>query len=289
MPAAIGLLCLVWSSTWYAIRICLEEQPPLASAAARFWLAGAAMALAAPWLRARERQPAPPAWLWGLVGTLNFAGSYGVLYCAEQVVPSGIAAVLFGLFPLLMAVSGAMFLGERLTARKAVGTLVAFAGIVAVFGDGHSGEGLTGGSLPYALLLLLSPIVSAVGTTVLKKYGAGASSVLVNRNGMLLGAALLTALALATEDPAAGTWTGRGLAALVYLAFLGTALTFGIYFWLLRTTPASRLALITYVTPILAMLLAAAVGDGTMGASAWAGAGLVAGGIALVVTGKRRP
>jgi drug/metabolite transporter (DMT)-like permease len=289
VPAAVALLCVVWSSTWYAIRICLEEQPPLASAAARFWIAGAAMALAAPWLRRRERQPPPRAWLWLVVGTLNFAGSYGVLYCAEQVVPSGIAAVLFGLFPLLMAVSGAMFLGERLTARKALGTLVAFAGIVAVFGDGHLGDGFDGGTLPYALLLLISPIVSAIGTTVLKKYGAGASSVLVNRNGMLLGAALLSVLALATEDPMAGNWTGRGLVALAYLALLGTALTFGIYFWLLRTTPASRLALITYVTPILAMLLAAAVGDGVMGSAAWTGAGLVAGGIALVVTGRRHP
>jgi drug/metabolite transporter (DMT)-like permease len=285
VPALIALLCVVWSSTWWAIRICLEHQPPLSSAAVRFLIAGIAMAALAPLLQRREAAPPPPLWLWSIAGACNFAGSYGILYVAETVVPSGIAAVLWAIFPLLMAGSGVLFLDERLRPRQWLGFTVAFAGIVAVFWSDLGGvpDDQTG----FAWLLLLSPVTAAIGTTLVKKFGSRTSSVVLNRNGLLLGAAMLAVTALLREDPLAMTWTPQVTIATLYLAVIGTTMTFGIYFWLLRTVAASRLALITYVTPVLAMLLATAVGDGTHSALAWSGAGGVVLGIALVV-GKRR-
>lgn len=285
VAALIALLCLVWSSTWWAIRVCLEHQPPLSSAAVRFLIAGAAMALLAPRLRRREAAPPPPTWLWATAAGCNFAGSYGILYVAETVVPSGIAAVLWAIFPLLMASSGVLFLGERLRPRQWLGFAVAFGGIVLVFA-GDLG-GVAAQQTGFAWLLLLSPIVSAAGTTLVKKFGSRTSSVLLNRNGMLLGAALLAVAAVLREDPLSMPWTTQVTIATLYLAVVGTTMTFGIYFWLLRTAPASQLALITYVTPVLAMVLAALVGDGTPGLVAWCGAAGVVLGIALVVTKRR--
>ena len=279
--ALVALLCVVWSSTWWAIRVCLETQPPITSCAVRFTVAGLAMAAMTPWLRARERAPAPAAWLWILCGATNFSIGYGVLYIAETVVPSGIAAVLWAIFPLLMAASATCFLGERLRAMQWLGFAVSFAGICVVFA-GDLG-GVDEQNVGYAWLLLLSPLIAAFGTTVVKKYGSEASSVLLNRNGMLLGAALLVAWAFVTEDPLAVSWSGRAVVATAYLAIFGTTVTFGIYFWLLRTAPASMLALINYVIPIMAMLFAALMGDGEHGAAAWGGAALVVAGIALVV------
>lgn len=281
----IALLCFVWGSTWWAIRVCLEDQPPLSSAALRFLLAGLAMALLAPALRRRELAPPPRPWLWCVSGLTVFAGSYGVLYVAETVVPSGIAAVLWGIFPLLMAANGVLFLGERLRPRQWIGFLVSFAGIVTVFAGDLGGVGRD--NLGPACFLLLSPIVSAAGTTLIKKYGSGSSSVLMNRNGMLLGAVLLALVAFLREDVRPIAWTGPGVLATLYLALFGTTMTFGLYFHLLRTVPASQLSLISYVTPLLAMLLAAAVGDGTTDAAGWAGTALVLAGIALVVTRRR--
>ncbi|MCK5945129.1 MAG: EamA family transporter [Planctomycetes bacterium] len=277
----VGVLCLVWSSTWWAIRICLQEQPPLSSCAVRFLIAGVAMALVAPRLRARENVPAPPTWLWVVCGLTNFGAGYGVLYVAETVVPSGIAAVLWAIFPLLMAGSATCFLGERLRAVQWLGFGVSFAGIVVVF-SGDLG-GVDEDHVGYAWLLLLSPLIAACGTTLVKKYGSATSSVVLNRNGMLLGAGALMVAAFVREDPLAMTWSARATMATLYLAVLGTTMTFGIYFWLLRTAPASMLALINYVTPVLAMVLAALVGDGQHGWLAWSGAGLVVLGIALVV------
>lgn len=284
VPLLIALLCVVWGSTWWAIRLCLVDQPPLSSAALRFLIAGAAMSLLAPWLRRAEAAPPPPTWLWVVAGATNFAGCYGLLYVAETVVPSGIAAVLWAIFPLLMATSAVLVLGERLRRLQLAGFVLSFVGIVVVFA-GDLG-GLPRGEIGPPLLVLASAVSSAIGTTLVKKFGSGTSSVVLNRNGMLLGAVLLTAAAFVREQPLAMAWTGRGMLATVYLALFGTALTFGVYFWLLRTVAASRLALITYVTPVLAMLLGAAVGDGTMDRAAWLGAALVTAGIVLVV---RRP
>ncbi|MEC8652870.1 MAG: EamA family transporter [Planctomycetota bacterium] len=277
----LAILCVVWSSTWWAIRVCLESQPPITSCAVRFTIAGLAMAAVTPWLRARERAPAPATWLWVVCGLTNFGVGYGVLYIAETVVPSGIAAVLWAIFPLLMAGSATLFLGERLRRVQWSGFAVSFAGICVVF-SGDLG-GVDDANAGYAWLLLLSPLVAALGTTVVKKYGSDASSVVLNRNGMLVGAAMLTAWAFLSEEPMATTWTARVTMATAYLAILGTTMTFGIYFWLLRTAPASLLALINYAIPVLAMLFAALVGDGQHGPLAWSGAGLVVLGIALVV------
>ncbi|HZN37165.1 MAG TPA: EamA family transporter [Planctomycetota bacterium] len=281
VPLLVALLCLVWGSTWWAIRLCLQDHPPLSSAALRFCIAGLVMTALAPRLARLEAAPPPPRWLWITSGLLNFAGSYGVLYAAETVVPSGIAAVLWSIFPLLMACSAVLFLGERLRARQLAGFVVSFLGILTVFSGALESIGQQ--SLGWLLLVLASPVVSATGTTLVKKYGSGTSSVLLNRNGMVFGAVLLGAAAFRREDPLAMAWTWQATVATLYLALFGTALTFGIYFWLLRRAPASMLSLISYVTPVLAMLIAAAVGDGETNAGLWLGTGLVVTGVALVV------
>jgi len=286
VPLLVALLCLIWGSTWYAIRLCLLDQPPLSSAALRFLVASLAMVFVARPLHRLEAAPPPPRWLWLLSGLLNFSGSYGILYVCEQTVPSGVAAVLWAIFPLLMATSGVLVLGERIRPRQWLGFAVAFLGIVTVFlGDLGGAADL---AVAPALLLLLSPVVAATGTTLVKKYGSGTSSVLLNRNGMLVGAALLSLAAFSAEEPLRMAWAWRSTLATLYLALFGTALSFGIYYWLLRTAPASRLALISYVTPVLAVLLGAALGDGHTDPHTWAGTALVVAGVAMVVQRTRR-
>jgi drug/metabolite transporter (DMT)-like permease len=282
-PALIALLCAIWSSTWWAIRVCLAEQPPCGAAALRFLLAGLTIAAAGPLLRRSDRATPPPAWLWLAAGALNFAGSYGILYVAEQTVPSGIAAVLWAVFPLLMAASGALWLGERLTRRQCAGFVVAFAGICTVFAGDFGDAAGHGAPLAAGLLLLGSPLVSAVGTTLIKRWGHDRSVYALNRNGMFVGALLLGAASLLRGESWSSTWSAPVVTATIYLAVCGTAFTFATYFWLLQRMPANRLSLISYVTPVLAVLLAAVVGDGALTAAVAVGTALVVAGIALVV------
>ena len=103
------VLCLIWGSTWLAIREGLDETPPYTSAAIRFVLAGVAMTPVARTLGKREGGGAPPFWLWSMVGLCNFALSYGIVYRTEVVLPSGLVSLLWGVFPMITGAGGSLF------------------------------------------------------------------------------------------------------------------------------------------------------------------------------------
>jgi drug/metabolite transporter (DMT)-like permease len=273
------LLCLLWGSTWVVIKQGLDDLPPLTSAAARFVVAAIAMAAAVPFLRAREGGTAPPIWLTLVLGVLNFAVSYAVVYRTEQVLPSGLTSVLWAVYPLLMAAAGHWFLGERLRRLQALGFGVGFLGVALLFRTDLLRLGP--GAAPGAALLFVSPLVSAIGTTVLKRFGSECSSMLLNRNAMALGAALLVLAAWLFESGAHADWTAAAIGSVAWLAVMGTCLTFGLWFWLLRWAPASQLSLIAFVTPCIALWLGWFVRDEPVGASTLLGTGLIFAGIAL--------
>lgn len=278
----VGILCLIWGSTWLVIKEGLKDLPPLTSASVRFGVAAAVMFMVAPFLSAREGGESPPTWLWLSSGLLNFTATYGLVYVAETVLPSGLVSVLWAVYPLLMAVAGHVFLpGERLEGRQWVGFAIGFLGIVYLFNTDVRNVG--GSAVGVGTLLLLSPLCSVVGTVIVKGYGSHVSSVLLNRNGMLVCASVLGGLAVLFESDAKVVWSPTAIASVLYLAGVGTVVTFSLYFWLLRYAQANRLALIAFMTPCVAVVLGWALGGERITASMIAGAGLVVVGVALVV------
>src|SRR4026209_1977018 len=87
---SIAVMCIVWGSTWLVIREGLDDIPPFTSAAVRFLVAGVPMGALRPVRGAKEGGGAPPAWLWIALGLTNFAGSYGIVYHTETILPSGL-------------------------------------------------------------------------------------------------------------------------------------------------------------------------------------------------------
>jgi drug/metabolite transporter (DMT)-like permease len=281
-----ALLCLIWGSTWIVIQGGLADLPVFGSAAARFTLAAACMSVVGVFM-ARREGGAAPGWRLAVVqGSLNFAGSYALVYWSETKLPSGLVSVLWAVFPMLQAVAGHLFLpGERLAPAQFVGFVLGFAGVAGLFATDLRQLGTD--AVPAGLVLLLSPLVSALGTTYVKRRGAGTSSILLNRNAMWIGAGLLWLVALAAEeDPF--HWTGRALFSLGYLALFGTVIAFGLYFWLLRHVAANRMSVIAYVTPLVALLLGAWIGNEPLGAWTLAGLGAILGGVFLVHRGGPR-
>jgi drug/metabolite transporter (DMT)-like permease len=282
---AVVVMCLVWGSTWVVIAEGLDDLQPFTSAAARFSLAAVVMCVVAALLAKREGGEPPSLRLVVVMGVLNFALSYGIVYWTETRLPSALTAVLWAVYPMMMAGVGHLSLpGERLRGRQWVGLAVGFAGVALLFVEDLAeieGAGLAGA------VLLISPALSAVGTMIVKRDGAGVNSLELNRGGMLLGAVLLCLCALLTERWEDSNWTPSAVGSVVYLALMGTCLTFGLYYWAMRWAPAYQLALIAYVTPVIAMILGAAIRSEPVTTSLLAGMGLVLAGVGLVMLGRR--
>ena len=223
-----------------------------------------------------------------MVGLCNFALSYGIVYRTEVVLPSGLVSLLWGVFPMITALAGHFFLpGERLRGPQWAGFVVGFVGLGILFFTDLRQLGPDG--VPAALVLFMSPVLSTVGNTLLKKYGQHTSSLVLNRNAMLLGGVLLGGVAWLTERDAPRHFTAGAWASLAYLTLCGTTLAFGLYFWLLRYVTAYQLSLISYVTPGIALALGAWVRREPLTRNTLLGAAFIAGGLVLIMRGKRAP
>jgi len=210
------------------------------------------------------------------------------VYVSETILPSGLVSVLWSVFPLMMAFAGHFVTrAEPLRSRQWLGFAVAFGGIVSLFMTDVAA--ISEKAVWMGLLLLLAPASVAFSTTLIKVRARGASSLLLNRDSILIGALGLGALSLLFEQPGSAVWSGQALFSVVYLAVPGTVVTFGVYLWLLRYVPAYRLSLTAYITPVVALLLGNALGEEPLRPTTLAGTALVLGGVALTLVTGRRP
>ena len=273
-------MCLIWGSTWIVIKAGLEHMPPFKGASIRFFVAYGVMVLVAPGLALREGGRRPSLRLSLQAGVCTFGVPYALVYWAETQLPSGLTSLLWATFPMMMAFAGHFYLRERLAARQWLGFVLGFAGVACLFLTDL--RELGPGAVPAGAILLLSPAVSTVGTSYIKRHGAGTSSVLLNRDGMLIGALVLTGAALLTERGQPVQWTAGALLSIAYLSLVGTVMAFGLYFWVMRYASATRLGLVAYVVPAIALTLGVVLADEPFGPYTAAGMGLILVGVLLV-------
>lgn len=191
--------------------------------------------------------------LWLLNGLFFFSVSYGVVYWSEQYVPSGLASILFATFPLLVTFFAHLLLpGEPFRIRAGVGAIVAFLGVVVIFSEDLAKIGGPKTELA-AAVFLLSPVVSSLSSVFVKKWGTGIHPISLAAMPMAFATVVMTAFALLFERHRPIVWTATSIGSLAYLAVPGSALTFTLYYWLLRHARASRVALIAYATPVIAV------------------------------------
>ena len=276
----LALLCLVWGSTWLVVKLGLRDVPPFTAASTHFVLAGFCMAVLAHFLAAREGGGRPPFLVVLAHGTCQFALNFGLVYVGETVIPSGLVAVLWAVFPIFVALGGHfVWKSERISSSRGVGFAVSFAGVATLFASDLAA--INARAVSMGLLVLLAPLSVSISTLLIKQRASGTSSLLLNRDAMLIGSAMLGTVALIFESPLEVTWTRAAVLGVLYLALVGTVVSFGVYMWLLRYVPASRMSLTSFVIPVVALLLGAAVGGEPLGANTLLGTGLVLGGVAL--------
>ena len=246
---------VVWGTTFAAIRIGLQGVPPFTAASLRFLIAGSALLLLALVRRVPLGRSRTERRLWLANGLLSFSVSYGLTYWAEQWVPSSLAAVIFASLPLFVALLAHLLLpGERLSRRSLVGILIGFAGIGVIFSEDLGRVGGPG-TAKAAALMLLAPVMAALATVSVKRWGKGISSLSLTSVPMLLGAGVLGVAAGLVEGDRSVTWTPPATAALLYLSLVGSGVVFLLFYWLLQRLPATHVALIAYATPVVAVVV----------------------------------
>ena len=276
----MALLVVIWGTTWSVIRVSLEGFPPLTGVAVRFALAAAVL-----WGLARLRgirlADRKLVWLWLMQAVLSFSVCYGLVYWAEQWVPSGLVAVLFSTFPLFVVLIGYTILpGERLGVWGIFGVVVGFAGVAMVLFD-DAGALADARVRLIAGIVLLAPAGAAVAHVVVKRWAQGVHPLALTAPPMAITGVLLGAVALVVEHDRQVVFATAPVLATLYLALAGSAVTFSLYYWVLKHVTAIQMSLITYAIPVVAVTIGTLFMDEPLTLRMVAGSALVILGVAF--------
>jgi drug/metabolite transporter (DMT)-like permease len=280
------IVCLVWGTTYLAIRIALETLPPFIMSGYR-WLAAGTLLVAILKLRGALLPP-PAAWpSLAILGVLLIGVGNGAVVWAEQSIPSGLAAVLVAASPFwIVAVERLRPDGEVLTVRGIAGLAVGFVGIVVLVWpdlDVSSGTGFMMG----VVSTQIACVGWAIGTSYSRRRRRDENVLAAAAVEMVFAGAALTALGLCLGEPAAPSFTARTAGALVYLLLAGSIGAFTAYNYALKYLPVSTVSLYSYVNPIIAVVLGTIVLDEPFSWRIVMAAGFVLAGMAMVRGGPK--
>lgn len=275
------VLCLIWGSTWIAIKIGLSDAPPLWGASLRFLLA---VTLIGGYI-AVKRYSIPRTFSrfvqLGYPGIYMYGASYALVYFGETHINSAMAAVLFGSFPFFVALfSNFSMKSERMSAVGWLGLLVGFLGVVLISYDSlQTSQGLFFGSL----LTLVGSVASAYGLIIHKKKFSQENIYVAAFVQMSCGGVLLLLAAIIFESFSSLQFTAESIGSILYLAIFGTVVAFLGYYWLLTHTRAVTVSLIAFITPLVAIVIGVFLFDEHLSLLIFIGAAMILSGIVLVV------
>lgn len=261
-----------------AIKIGLEDCPPLLGAGIRFALAGLVL-LAFATLRGRSLRT--DVRLAAILALMPFAFAYGLVYWGEQHIPSGLAAVLFGVMPLYTAFLGSVLLPDQpLRVGLVVGVLIAIGGLALAFAE-SADSGDPELAIAGAAALAAAPLGASVGNISLKLRGGEVDAVSLNGWGMLGGGLLLLSASVIGESWGDAAWTTQSVGSIAYLALIGSAVPFVALTVLLRHVTAQATSFLAMLLPFGALAFGAALYSEAITPRALGGAALVAVGLLI--------
>jgi drug/metabolite transporter (DMT)-like permease len=280
--AAFAAVYIIWGSTYLAIFYAIETLPPFLMAAARFLIAGS---LLYGWSVARApRRPSAGEWKAALIiGGLLLLGGNGAVVWAEQVVPSGIAALIVAVTPCWMVLLDWLWHGAARPGRRTVaGLVLGFGGIALLVGP----SALTGtGVHPIGALVLLGGSAAWATGSIYSKRAPSPGGLLFTGMQMLAGGTLLFLAGTVTGEfsrLAIDSVSARSLLALGYLIVFGAIIGYTAYIWLLRVVSPASVSTYAYVNPIVAVMLGWGIaGEALSGRMAIAAVVIIAG-VALI-------
>jgi drug/metabolite transporter (DMT)-like permease len=281
---------LIWGTTYFFIRVSIAPggYPTYTAAAVRFAIAAV---LLVGWVAAGFARPMPRGrrafGALGLAGVLNCT-SYALIYTAEERIPGGLAAVIFGTLPLITAIVAAATGIERPTRSAVAGAVVSLVGIAVISLDrlDVSVDQAVG-----CLMVLGAVTCSATYNTVLKRHTQGLHPLASNAVFIAVTAVLMAGVAASVEGRAP-PWPPplRPTLAILYLALFGTVVAFAGFFYLIAHVRLMTLSTLVLVQPLVALVVDALFEAQRIGARTYIGAGITLAGVLLNFVGLvRRP
>ena len=246
---AFAVLCLVWSSTWLAIKVGLRDLPPISFAALRFVVAVAVLFAVSAGRVALLPKRRSDVGVLALTGFLMFGVNYGLLFWGEQHVSSGLAAVLQATIPISGMIFAHLLLpAEPLRWQRVAGALLAVGGVGLICGrllDRNGVMAFWGG-----LGIVIGAACAAFSNVMLKRRALKLAPGMIAAWQMIFGTIPLLVVGLVHDgSPLRFRWTGVAIFCLLYLAVIGSALTFLLLYWLLPRMSVTNLQTISLITP----------------------------------------
>ncbi|HEX8632956.1 MAG TPA: EamA family transporter [Pyrinomonadaceae bacterium] len=283
------LLSLIWGSTWLFIKLGLQDLPPFTFAGVRFVVAACVLVC----VIVVRRVPLPRArrdWLLiALTGVLAFAVNYGLLFWGEQRTSSGLAAILQTIIPAFGLVIAHYYLpDERITLWKVCGIALGIAGVGLIFSDQASVEDGKS-ALAGSAAIVVGAFGVAYSNVLVKARARHIEPAALAAGQMICGLVPLLLLGATLEgNPFAFRWTPLAVMSLLYLALVGSAVAFLMFYWLVRNMDVTKTMLIPLVTPPIAVFLGWLVLGESLTWRTAAGALGIMSGIALIITRKKK-
>jgi len=248
------LLCLLWGSTWMVIRASLESLTPFISIGSRFMTASFFILILMKLRGVSLQRDKESLRLYVLMGILSFVIPFGLVYWAEQFVPSGLASVLFGVYPFFVALFSFFRIpAESIGKLKILGMSLGFIGIVIIFSDSFTTDlsNLFIGMVAVAL----SGVIQAWMAVTIKKSGKHLNPLSMNLVPMFIAGIAGLIIGLMLEDLSKIKIDNTAVLSVLYLAFFGSVVTFTAFYWLMKKINVVLLSLIAFITPIVALFL----------------------------------
>jgi drug/metabolite transporter (DMT)-like permease len=276
-------LSVIWGLTWLAVRIGLNDLPPVTFAGIRFLVAALILW---PVVLARKTKLPREIGVWKIIGgtaLLTIAIPYTLQFWGQQYVPSGLAAVMFATVPLFTIVFAHIGLpNEPFTLQKLGGVLLGLVGVALIFSDQLRTED------PLAvwgcLGFLTGAVTHALAQVTIKARGQEIDPMAIAAGQTAIGGVLMFLLGVSMEgNPLEITWTTQALLSLAYLSIFGSALAFFLLYWLLQHVRVTTVTSMGLVHPVVAVSAGWIVLNEDLGWTVMIGAAAVLGGLALIV------
>jgi drug/metabolite transporter (DMT)-like permease len=249
------ILCIVWGTTWLAIKFSLEGLPPFLGAGIRFTSAWFILLLYIIWKKIRIRVNGKEFGILVISAFLVYPVDYGLLYWAEQHINAGVAAVFFATFPFFTSIwSNFLFRHEKFHWYTFSGLFIGFAGIVIVFFDQLAITQFNRLVLMSSFAVITGAASAAMSLVIIKKHLPKINPFTLTFHQLYIGVFFLFLIGLPLEDINAIRFNTRIVLSVAYLGIVGSAFAFVLYYRLLQNMSAITLSLIIYITPVVALI-----------------------------------